>query len=178
MIAGSHAVLWLRLDRPGNDACRFAEAEGGFLIDGSATDESWAVTRYRVRARPDGSTRRARIGHDSRLFVRRAPDGAWTLNGTPVPGLEAALDIDLGFTPATGTLAIRRLALPVGGEAAITAARFDPADERLKPMRQVYRRIGGAEYLFTAPDSGVTARLKVDRHGIIRAYEGRWRAQA
>ena len=176
MIAGTHAVLWLRLDRPGNDACRFAEAEGGFLIDGSATDEGWNVTRYRVRAREDGTTRRARIGQNSRLFIRRAPDGEWTLNGTPVPGLDAALDIDLGFTPATNTLAIRRLALPVGAEAEITAAWFDPADERLKPMRQTYRRVSPTEYDYRSP--GFAARLKVDAEGIVRDYEGLWRAQA
>jgi hypothetical protein len=176
MIAGTHAVLWLRLDRPGNDACRFAEAEGGFLIDGSATDEGWTVTRYRVRAREDGTTRRARIGQNSRIFIRRAPDGEWTLNGTPVPGLEAALDIDLGLTPATNTLAIRRLALPVGGEAEITAAWFDPADERLKPMRQTYRRVSPTEYDYRSP--GFAARLKVDAQGIVRDYEGLWRAQA
>lgn len=177
MIAGTHAVLWLRQDRPGNDACRFAEAEGGFLIDGSATDADWNVIRYRVRAREDGTTRRARIGQDSRIFIRRAPDGEWTLNGVPVPGLGDALDIDLGFTPATNTLAIRRLNLPVGAEAAITAAWFDPADERLKPMRQTYRRTGADEYLYASPDTGFSARLKVDAHGIVRDYEGLWRAQ-
>jgi hypothetical protein len=61
MIAGTHAVLWVRQDRPGNDACRFAEAEGGFLIDGSATDEGWKVTRYRVRAREDGTRQPADV---------------------------------------------------------------------------------------------------------------------
>lgn len=177
MIAGAHAVLWVRQDRPGNDACRFAEAEGGFLIDGSATDEAWNVTRYRVRARDDGTTRRARIGADSRIFIRRAPDGVWTLNGTTVPGLSDALDIDLGFTPATNTLPIRRLKLTIGAEATLTAAWFDPADQRLKPLRQVYRRMGEGEYSYHSPDTGFSARLKVDRHGIIRDYEGLWRAQ-
>jgi hypothetical protein len=177
MIAGTHAVLWVRRDRPGNDACRFAEAEGGFLIDGSATDETWNIQRYRVRAREDGTTRRARIGANSRIFIRRAPDGEWTLNGTPVPEVAGALDIDLGFTPATKTLAIRRLNLPVGGEAAITVALFDQADERLKPMRQVYERLGEHEYRLSSPDSGVFARLKVDANGIVRDFERFWRAQ-
>lgn len=176
MIAGTHAVLWLRQDRPGNDACRFAEAEGGFLIDGSATDENWNVIRYRVRARDDGTTRRARIGTDSRIFIRRAPDGSWTLNGVEVPEVAEALDLDLGFTPATNTLAIRRLNLPVGGEAEITTAWFDPSDERLKPMRQRYRRTGESEYLYSS-DTGFSARLKVDAQGIVRDYEGLWKAQ-
>ncbi len=176
MIAGTHAVIWLRQDKPGNDACRFAEAEGGFLIDGSATDADWNVVRYRVRARDDGTTRRARIGADSRIFIRRAPDGVWTINGTPVPEVAEALDIDLGFTPATNTLAIRRLKLGVGGEAEIVAAWFDPETERLKPMRQSYRRTGEREYCYSS-GSGVSARLQVDAQGIVREYEGLWKAQ-
>lgn len=174
MIAGTQAVLWVRRDGPGNDACRFAAAEGGFLIDGSATDGEGRTTRYRVRAREDGTTRRARIGADSRIFIRRAPDGAWTLNGAPVPELEAAVDIDLGFTPATNTLALRRLGLRVGEEADILAAWFDPADERLKPLPQTYRRLSETGYTYASP--GFTARLEVDAQGIVRDYEGLWRA--
>lgn len=175
MIAGTHAVLWLRRDRPGNDACRFAEAEGGFLIDGSATDADWKVTRYRVRAHDDGTTRRVRIGANSRIFIRRTREGTWSINGTPVPGLEDAVDIDLDFTPATKTLAIRRLKLPVGSEAEIVAARFDLAKGSLRPERQTYSRLNETEYLLTS-DAG-SARLKVDAQGIVRDYEGLWTAQ-
>ena len=177
MIAGTHAVLWLRQDRPGNDACRFAEAEGGFLIDGSATDENWNVVRYRVRAREDGTTRRVRIGANSRIFIRRDPTGIWTLNGTPVPAVADALDIDLGFTPATKTLPIRRLKLAVGEEAELLVAWFDPADERRKPQRQIYRRTATDRYDIALPDTGFTANLRVDAMGIVRDYEGKWKAQ-
>ena len=58
MIAGAHAVLWLREDASGNDACRFADAEGGYLIDGSSTAPDGSVLHYRIRARGDGTTRR------------------------------------------------------------------------------------------------------------------------
>ncbi len=75
MIAGAHAVLWVRQDGPGNDACRFADAEGGYLIDGSSTDVGRNILRYRIRARGDGTTRRVRIGakspssYDARLMT-------------------------------------------------------------------------------------------------------------
>ena len=101
MIAGAHAVLWVRQDGPGNDACRFAEADGGYLIDGSSTDADWNILRYRIRARGDGTTRRARIGTKSRIFAQRAPDDTWMLNGTPAPEVTGAKDIDFSFTPAT-----------------------------------------------------------------------------
>ena len=114
MIAGAHAVLWVRQDGPGNDACRFADAEGGYLIDGSSTDADWNILRYRIRARGDGTTRRVRIGTKSRIFASRAPDDTWKLNGTPVPAVTGASDIYFDFTPASLTLPIRRLKLGLG----------------------------------------------------------------
>jgi hypothetical protein len=178
MIAGAHAVVWVRQDEPGNDACRFANAEGGYLIDGSSTDAQGNVLPYRIRARGDGTTRRARIGAKSRIFVRRAPDNTWLLNGTPAPAVSGAEDIDLCFTPATLTLPIRRLKLCVGDEAEILAARLDLENERLRPLPLVFRRIADEEYECLNVETGETSHLLVDRHGIIRTHTGHWIAHA
>jgi hypothetical protein len=178
MIAGAHAVLWLKKDGPGNDACRFAEAEGGYLIDGSSTDANWNILRYRIRARVDGTTRRVRIGEKSRIFVRRAPDDTWTLNGTSVPEVTGAKDIDLSFTPATHTLPIRRLKLGVGDEAEIKVARLDLGNECLMPQQLVFRRISQNAYECLTTETGTTAHLTVDAQGIVRIHKGHWIAQA
>lgn len=178
MIAGAHAVLWVKQDGPGNDACRFANAEGGYLIDGSSTDPSWNVVRYRIRARDDGTTRRVRIGERSRIFVRRAPDDTWTLNGDPAPDVTGAQDVDLGFTPATFTLPIRRLALNIGDEARIMVARLDIQAARLSPRHLIYRRKTKTDYECEDVDSGVVSHLVVDRHGIVRTQAGHWMAQS
>lgn len=177
MIAGTHAVLWVRQDRPGNDACRFAEAEGGYLIDGSSTDADWNVLRYRVRARDDGTTRRVRIGAKSRIFIRRAPDDTWSLNGTPIPAVTGAKDIDLGFTPATLTLPIRRLKLGVGDEVEILVANLDLENERLTPLHLVFRRTGNDTYECFEAETGTTTHLTVDAQGIVRTHAGHWIAQ-
>ena len=178
MIAGAHAVLWVRQGNLGNDACRFAEAQGGYLIDGSATDADWNVLRYRVRARKDGTTRRVRIGTKSRIFVRRAVDDTWTLNGTAVPEVAGAQDVDFGFTPATMTLPIRRLKLGVGEEAQVLVARLDLESQRLTPLRLVYRRTDVNKYDCENMKTGTTAHLKVDSQGIVKDYQGHWKAQA
>jgi hypothetical protein len=178
MIAGAHAVLWVRQDGPGNDACRFAEAEGGYLIDGSSADADQNTLRYRIRARDDGTTRRVRIGAKSRIFVRRAPDDTWMLNGKSVPAVTGAKDIDLGFTPATFTLPIRRLKLGVGNEAEILVARLDLETERLKPLDLVYRRSSNYEYECLNTETGTTSHLLVDAQGIVRTHKGHWIAQA
>ncbi|MGX0974398.1 hypothetical protein ACSSVY_000094 [Roseovarius sp. MBR-51] len=177
MIAGAHAVVWVRQDRPGNDACRFADAEGGYLIDGSSTDADWNILRYRIRARGDGTTRRARIGSKSRIFVRRAPDDTWMLNGAPFPQVTGAKDIYLGFTPAALTLPIRRLNLGLGEDTEILVARLDLETERLTPLRLVFRRISNETYDCLNTETGMTAHLLVDKHNIVRSYSGHWIAQ-
>lgn len=177
MIAGAFAVLWVRQDGPGNDACRFADADGGFLIDGSSTDADWNVLRYRVRARADGTTRRARVGRNYRSFIRRAPDDSWTLNDTPVPEVAGARDVDLGFTPATLTLPVRRLRLAPGEEADLLVAHFDFDDKRLFPLHRTYRHLGEGRYECDTAETGETIRFRVDRDGIVRELDGRWKAQ-
>lgn len=177
MIAGAHAVLWVRQGSPGNDACRFADAHGGYLIDGSATDADWNTLRYRVRACGDGTTRRVRIGANSRIFVCRAPDDTWTLNATPVPTVAGAKDIDFDFTPATMTLPIRRLKLSVGEDAEVLVARLDLENEQLTPLRLVYRRTASDKYECLNTETGTTAHLKVDTQGIVRDHIGHWKAQ-
>ncbi|WP_300434752.1 putative glycolipid-binding domain-containing protein [uncultured Mameliella sp.] len=177
MIAGAYAVLWVRQDGPGNDACRFAEAEGGFLIDGSSTDADWTVLRYRIRARGDGTTRRVRIGARSRIFIQRNAEGDWMLNGAPAPEVAGAKDIHLGFTPAALTLPIRRLALGIGDEAEVDLASLDLDQPRLTPLRLTIRRTAKDKYQTAETDSGSTSNLTVDAQGIVRAVEGRWIAQ-
>jgi hypothetical protein len=178
MIAGAHAVLWVRQDGPGNDACRFADAEGGYLIDGSSTDADLNILRYRIRARDDGTTRRVRIGAKSRIFLRRAPDDTWMLNGTPVPAVTGAKDIDFSFSPATFTLPICRLKLGVGDEAEILVARLDLEKERLRPLQLVFRRIANNEYECFETEKSTTSHLSVDAQSIVRSHQGHWIAQA
>lgn len=177
MIAGAHAVLWVKQDGPGNDACRFANAQGGYLIDGSSTDADWNTVRYRIRARDDGTTRRVRIGASSRIFVRRAPDDTWSVNGTPIPDVTGAKDIHLSFTPATMTLPIRRLKLDVGDEEKILVASLDLEDEKLKPLHFVIRHTANDKYECFNAERAVTSQLTVDSHGIVQSHTGHWIAQ-
>lgn len=178
MIAGAHAVLWVRPDGQGNDACRFADAEGGYLIDGSSTDADWNMLRYRIRARADGTTRRVRIGAKSRIFIRRATDDTWMLNGKPAASVTGAKDIHLGFTPATLTLPIRRLKLGVGEENEILVANLDLDSERLTPLHILFRRTGDQDYECVETETGNRSQLAVDARGIVRAQKGHWIARS
>jgi uncharacterized protein len=91
--------------------------------------------------------------------------GRWELNGEVAPHLDGCEDLDLGWTPATNTIPIRRLDLEVGGTAEINAAwiRFPELDvvaseqhyTRLAPHRWRYRSGDYNFELVTDPASGL-----------------------
>ena len=109
------------------------------------------------------------------LSADRADDGAWKLNGKRAPQeIGRCCDLDLGFTPATNVIPVRRLALTVGQEAEATAARLDPSDWTLENLLQRYRRESEQEYWYEAPAFGYAATLSVTQSGMLRRYPGLW----
>lgn len=178
MIAGARAVLWVRLDRPGNNACRFAETGDDLLIEGSLAAEGAETMHYRIRATQSGATQRARIdiGNQSHV-VERDANRIWTLNGVATDIGPTVRDIDMGLTPATKTLMIRRLDLPVGSNADLTSAWLDPDDWQLKPLRMSFHRTGETTYDYAAPDYDYAGEFVVDDYGIVRTFPGLWQAQ-
>ena len=51
--------------------------------------------------------------------------GEWTLDGRPWPELRGCTDVDVSASPLTNLLPVRRLGLPVGGEASVDVAWLD-----------------------------------------------------
>jgi hypothetical protein len=56
------------------------------------------------------------------LELRSNGDGTWSVDGALRPDLAGCSDLDLGWTPSTNTVPIRRLNLTVGTSATIRAA--------------------------------------------------------
>ena len=116
--------------------------------------------------------------HVRNIELRRDEIGHWELDGSAAPHLGSCSDIDLGWTPATNTIPIRRLDLEVGETASIVAAwvRFPELDvianqqhyTRMAPERWQYR---SGEYDFELVTDASS--------GLVLAY-GRdlWRAVA
>src|SRR6266568_1115982 len=116
----------------------------------------WATTRVdvtRLRPRPEAGLK---LESDGR--------GRWWRNGDEAPELAGCMDVDLGCTPATNTLPIRRLELPVGGEAEIVAAWVRFPDLEIRPLRQRYRRLSPDRYEYAS--NTFRAEPTVDEHGM------------
>jgi uncharacterized protein len=179
------AALWRRLDTAGHDACRLEQDATGWRLDGTAVfrhdgvparltyhlarDRAWRAERGEVRGW---------LGSRSVDWsVVRTAGGAWTLNGVIVPGLEAYVDLDLGFTPATNLTQLRRIALAEGQAADVPVAWLDAAGGTLEALPQRYERRAAAAYWYEAPSVGYADLLEIAPTGFVRRYPGLWEAE-
>ncbi|MFQ6756511.1 putative glycolipid-binding domain-containing protein [Cereibacter sphaeroides] len=181
-----HTILWRRLDGPGHDACRWQREGGGWSLEGMAVFEAEGVAAalsYRLDCGPEWASRSARVAGwiGARRFdlrLDRQADGRWRIDGCPDAALDGLLDIDLGFTPATNTNAIRRMGLGLRAEAETVAVWLDTEDWKVKRLPQSYSRSDEQSYLYASPQHGYRATLLVDRFGAVVRYPGLWHACA
>lgn len=178
-------ILWRRLDTPGHDACRLEQRNGGWHLKGTAVFRHEAVPArlsYHVTCAPDWTTREGRVSgwlgtQTVELGLARTPEGVWTLNGTVLAGLADCVDLDLGFTPATNLLPIRRLGLAMGEAANAPAAWLDVAAGTVAALPQRYERRDSAAYWYGASSVGYAELLEITAMGFVRRYPRLWEAE-
>ena len=112
------------------------------------------------------------------LQLERSAAGTWTVDGTRATHLDGCDDIDLGFTPATNLLPIRRLDLKVGDSAPVRAAWVRFPELSTEVLDQVYARLGTERYLYTSAGGSFRRELTVDEAGFVLDYPELWQAEA
>jgi uncharacterized protein len=112
------------------------------------------------------------------LDVVRAASGSWTVRGAPEPSLNGCDDIDLGFSPATNLLPIRRLSLAVGASAAVRAAWIRFPELTTEVLEQTYTRLSPERYLYESAGGSFRRELTVDALGFVLDYPDLWRVEA
>jgi hypothetical protein len=180
-------VRWRRLDVPGSEEALASRTAAGWLLTGEIlVDEAGvrAQLRYRVDLDPAWQTRSATIegrvdGGPFRLALAVDAGGEWRRDGVVVPELRGAADVDLGFTPATNTLPIRRLDLAVGESRPVRSAWLRFPELQLEPLDQTYTREAERTFRYRALVDGepFVARLDTDGFGRVLVYEGLWEAE-
>ncbi|HUR00807.1 MAG TPA: putative glycolipid-binding domain-containing protein [Gemmatimonadaceae bacterium] len=180
----SIAMMWQRLDAPGHEVATLRPLEGGWLLEGTvlvANEERPCRLVYVIRCDFEWRTSRVEvhgeIGNASvRLELTRSTDSEWNANGQHMRNVAGCLDIDLGFTPATNLLPIRRLRLGVGDQAGVRAAWVRFPELTLEPLDQVYTRLSTERYLYESAGGAFRRELTVDEHGFVLEYPKLWRA--
>lgn len=180
-------MRWRRLDVPGREEARIEQTAGGWRLTGALEVEEAGVAAqllYVVECEPDWRTRRTIVtgpaaGASVRFEFATDGVGHWTLNGAPLPLVEGALDIDLGFTPATNLLPIRRLGLAIGERAPVRTAWLRFPELQVAALEQSYQREAARIFRYDAVVDGqqFQARLDTDEFGRVLRYEGLWEAE-
>lgn len=139
-----------------------------------------AEARYELACDEQWHTRRAHIslldGGGERSLAITATNGNWFQNGRENKAVQGAVDIDLGWSPSTNTLPVRRLRLGVGQSSRpFVAAWVQFPELTLQPLSQEYLRASDREYRYSSRNGAFIAGLTVDETGLVVNYEGFWR---
>jgi hypothetical protein len=112
-------------------------------------------------------------GFETRTIVlERDAKERWTVDGIAKRALKGCTDIDLGCSPSTNTLPIRRLRLAIGASHTIQAAWVRFPELVAVKAAQTYTRLD--EFTYRYASGTFEAELTVDDEGLVAAY-AEWR---
>lgn len=165
----------------GLEHCAITITPAGLVIEGVvAGDRNGRYgAHYRVLADPAGATREVQVDYlgGPSLHVAADGSGGWRdlLTGAVLEGLAGCIDVDIGVTPSTNALPIRRLRLAPGQSAEIAAA-YVPLPSQIdgpflpRPAPQRYTRLGPALFRYEGLFRAFTAELPIDEDGFVLDY--------
>jgi uncharacterized protein len=170
-------VAWRRSDEVQTDEhCTLTQRDTGLSLVGTvlgAEDGAPVRIEYRVLTDGAGMTTAAHVrdlrGFEQRtLTLERDAKGNWTVDGAKVRALKGATDVDLGCSPSTNTLPIRRLRIGVGASKTIKAAWVRFPEMTVVKADQTYTRVDEFTYRYASGD--FEAELTVDDEDLVAAY--------
>lgn len=180
MRGSRRTFLWRRIPDVGLEYCDVAQASDGWQLAGvalSLLNDVPTRVQYQVTCDSAWQTRAVTLtqwrGAEQRMrTLLHENDDRWEADGQHLPHLAGCRDIDLGITPATNTLPIRRLALAVGESREVTAAWVRFPDLAITPLMQRYTRVADRRYRYESP--GFATEITVDDWGLAVQYAGGW----
>ena len=170
-------VAWRRSDEVATDEhCTLTLRDGGLSLVGTVLGAEGGVPvriEYRALADGDGLTTAAHVrdlrGFDARtIALERDAKGNWSVDGERVRALKGCTDVDLGCSPSTNTLPIRRLRLAIGASRTIQAAWVRFPELTIVKAAQTYARLDEFTYRYSSGD--FAAELTVDDDGLVASY--------
>jgi hypothetical protein len=177
-------VAWRRSDEVETDEhCTLTMRDSGLSLVGTVLGAEGGLPvriEYRILTDDAGLTSAVSIrdlrGFGQRtLALARNAKGSWTVDGVTVRALKGCTDVDLGCSPATNTLPIRRLRLAAGASHTIQAAWVRFPEFVVEKAAQTYTRLD--EFTYRYASGTFEAELSVDDEGLVAAYAV-WRRTA
>ena len=173
-------VSWRRSDEVRTDEhCTVSIRDAGLSLVGTVLGADGGLPvriEYRVFVDGAGATTAVHVrdyrGFGQRqLTLTRDAKGNWTVDGVAAPTLKGCIDVDLGCSPSTNTLPIRRLRLGIGGSKTIQAAWVRFPELIVEKTAQTYSRPD--EFTYRYASGTFEAELVADEDGVVAQY-GPW----
>jgi hypothetical protein len=174
--------LWQWLQGTGLERFELVRASDNWIFRGTILTlaaGTAAEARYEIVCDRSFRTRRANVSvrdatgeHTLQIATE---NGKWYENGRENKTVVGALDIDLGWSPSTNTLPIKRLKLEIGqtsGKFMAAWVRFP--DLTLQPLPQEYIRLADRQYRYSSRSGAFVANLLVDDDDLVLDYESFW----
>ncbi len=181
-----HHVLWHCSSLASSEDATLIEGEHGCRLRGLAVlplgiepchidydvlcDKNWVPRSCSVRVDLPTQART--------IELRRDGVGHWKHDGTNAPQLDGCSDIDLGWTPATNTIAIRRLDLDIGDTASIVAAWLRVPELDVVANRQHYTRTAPDRWRYRSDDYDFELVTDAPSGLVLQYGDDLWRAAA
>ena len=180
------SVLWQSPQLGSSEYCELSGTSGGHRLAGVVVlpvGGRPGHARYRVDVDERWRTREVEVavvvtGEERRVALSADGEGRWLLGGAPAPDLDGCVDADLGFSPSTNTLPIRRLALRSGEVAPVRAAWVRFPELTVEVNEQSYERLDQGRWRYRS--GAFTADLVVEpSSGLVVTYgDGLWATRA
>ncbi len=176
------SVLWRWVQGPGLERFQLLRAADKWILRGTiltVAEHDPAEARYEVVCDNSWHTWSAMIqlqnGAGERVLHIRNENGRWYENDRLNESVSGCIDIDLGWSPSTNTLPIRRLQLAIGQRSGlVTAAWVRFPDMKLQALPQEYQRLSATRYRYSSREGEFVTNLSVDDEGLVVDYEGFW----
>lgn len=180
-------VQWRDWQGHGLEHCLCRESAEGLVLEGVVAGHRHGPygSYYQVRTDAGFRTREVQVAYvgGPKLHVGSDGSGNWrdVIGNRALPSLNGCIDVDIGFSPATNTLPIRRLNLQAQESRDITAAFIplrDQIDGDFLPQRAEQRYTcltPGRRYRYDGLLRAFTAELDVDDAGLVLDYPDMFR---
>ncbi|MCB0037384.1 MAG: putative glycolipid-binding domain-containing protein, partial [Anaerolineales bacterium] len=175
-------LMWQQIDGAGSEYCSLQYKKRDWYLNGTIIttfNDQPTLVKYQIRCDEMWCTRHVQVttqsGQDQQnLELIRDEQYRWHINGQVKDSLGQCVDVDLGVTPATNTLPIRRLSLAVGETAEVFAAWVRFPQLSVEVLGQRYTRLSETRYKYESRGGAFVTEFEVDRWGIVLTYPDLW----
>lgn len=175
-------VAWAPASGLGYDECSLVSSQAGWRLEGALwrqIERERLTLRYRVLCDSRWATRAVHLeqewlGQPFSLQLTSDNFQHWWMAGEVRSDLVGCYDVDIGLSPSTNVLPIRRLDLSLGEQRDIDVVWIHLPEREVARARQSYRRVALDLYEFRSHDSGWESIIQVRGDGMVIAYPGGW----